>query len=351
MHNTILNIANVKRRYKKISLGSLACEAGLMFKMADVLIRLANEADLPAILEMSKGIYGDNDYFPDEFLNYLKDSSRRILIAVKDGKAVGLQVMHIVDKGETAIAQALRVHLNYRRQGIGKRLIEESRNYVKGNFPGIKFERYSVNSQSKARLEIQKKSNDVIFHTAVFLACVVNGNASKLNSRFASYFSDQSADLKYLNKLEFERVLSQGKIDHILFEDKYIVHWQPFKALVSNIQNGLFKDGDSVYASYSGESIESLSHARWCPIEKCPQLFTVCYTQDMKLLKAHFLKQLENAILHHRGETFIFVPVIDTSLVDYASQLLLSDLLLKNIKDDFGTQKYYYLHFFEKSLV
>ena len=184
-----------------------------------------------------------------------------------------------------------------------------------------------------------------------FFACVVNGNVSMLNSRFASHLSDQSADLEYLNKIEFESVLRQGKIDDILFKDKYIVLWQPFKALVSNIQNGLFKVGDSVYGSYCGESIESLSHARWCPIEKCPQLFTVCYTQDEKLLKAHFLKQLENAILHHRGETFIFVPVIHTSLVDYASQLLLNDLLLKHIKDDFGTQKYYYLHFFEKPLV
>ena len=320
-------------------------------EMADLVIRLANEVDLPAVLEISKGIYGDNDYFPGEFLNYLKDSSRRILIAVKDGKAVGLQAIHIIDEGETAIAQALRVHLSYRRQGIGKRLIEECRNYVKANFPQVKFERYSVNSNSKARLGIQKKSNDVIFHTVMFFACVVNGNASKLNSRFATYLSDQSTDLKHLNKLEFESVLSQGKIDHILFKDKYIVLWQPFKALVSNIQNGLFKVGDSVYASYCGESIESLSHARWCPIEKCPQLFTVVYTQDEKLLKAHFRQQLENAILQHPGETFLFVPVIDTSLVPCVSQLLLNDLLLKNIKEDAGTQAYYDLHFVEKSLV
>ena len=263
---------------------SSPAHAVIRSKKADVLIRIANEADLPAVLEISKGIYGDNDYFPGEILIYLKDSSRRILIAVKDGKAVGLQVMLIIDEGETAIAHALRVHLSYRRQGIGKRLIEECRMYVKENFPQVKFERYSVTSQSKERLEIQKKSNDVIFHTVVFFACVVNGNVSMLNSRFASHLSDQSADLEYLNKIEFESVLRQGKIDDILFKDKYIVLWQPFKALVSNIQNGLFKVGDSVYGSYSGESIESLSHARWCPIEKCPQLFTVCYTQDEKLL-------------------------------------------------------------------
>jgi N-acetylglutamate synthase-like GNAT family acetyltransferase len=70
--------------------------------MANVLIRLASEADLPAVLEMSKGVYGDNDYFLSEFLNFLNDPSRRILVAEKDGKVVGLQVVHIVDEGETS---------------------------------------------------------------------------------------------------------------------------------------------------------------------------------------------------------------------------------------------------------
>ena len=78
--------------------------------MANVVIRLDNEADLPAVLEMSEGIYGGHDYFPQEFLNFVKDPNRRILIAEMDGKAVGLQAIHIVDEGETAIAHSLRVH-------------------------------------------------------------------------------------------------------------------------------------------------------------------------------------------------------------------------------------------------
>ena len=319
--------------------------------MANVLIRLASEADLPAVLEMSKGVYGDNDYFLSEFLNFLNDPSRRILVAEKDGKVVGLQVVHIVDEGETSIVQGLRAHLKYRRQGIGERLIQECRNYVKENFPQVKFERYSVNSQSVERLGIQKKSTDVLFHTVVFFACVVNGNASELSSRLARYFSDQSTNLKYLEKVEFESVLNQGKLCNLLLKDTYIVHWQPFKARVSNIPHGLFKDGDSIFASYSGESIESLSHSRWCPTEKCPQLYTVCYTLDKKLLQAHVVKQLENAILQHPGETFLFVLLVDTSLVDCTSQLLLNDLSLKKLKDDFGTKEYYYLYFFEKSII
>ena len=313
--------------------------------MVDVFIRNAVESDLADVLEMSKGVYGNNDYFPGEFLNFLNDPSRRILVAEKAGKAVGLQVIHIIDEGETAIVQGLRVHLGYRGQGIGKRLIQESRNYVKENFPQVKFERYSVNSQSVERLGIQKKSDDLLFETIAFFPCVVNGNGQ---------MKTQSAcciNLNYLNMAEFKDILSKGKLNKILFKDKYIVNWQPFKALVSNIPNGLLKDGDSIFASYAGESVESLSHSRWCPIEKCPQLCTVCYTQNDELLKAHVVKQLENAIQQHPGETFLFVPIVDTSLVDSTSQFLLKDLSLQSLKDDFGTKKYYTLHLCEKSLL
>ena len=318
--------------------------------MADIFIRLANEADLPAVLEMSKGIYGDNDYLPGEFFNYLNDPSRRILVAEKDNKAVGLQCLHIVDEGETAIAYALRVHLQYRRQGIGQRLIDECRYFVKQNFPQVKFERYSVNSQSVERPGIQKKSDDILFYTVGFLACIVNSNP-ELSSRLACYSSDQATNVKQLNKTEFVSILNQGNCGNILFKNKYIVHWQPFKPLVSNVSCGLFKDGDTIFVSYSGESIESLSHSRWFPIEKCPQLYTVCYTQDKELLKASFVKQIENAILQHPGKTFLFVPLVDESLADYASQLLFNDLSLNRLEDEFGQELYYQLYFYEKSLV
>ena len=91
--------------------------------MANINFRFAVKDDLPAVLEMSEGIYDGYDNFPCEFINLLNDPTRIILMAEKDGKAVGLRVMQIVDEGETAIGQCLRVHSQYRRQGIGKQLI------------------------------------------------------------------------------------------------------------------------------------------------------------------------------------------------------------------------------------
>ncbi|XP_028403693.1 histidine N-acetyltransferase-like [Dendronephthya gigantea] len=314
--------------------------------MANVDIRLGDKSDLPAILELSKGVYGGHDYFIGEFLNYLDDPNRRILIAEKDGKAVGLQVIHIIDDGETAIAQSLRVHLEFRRQGIGKRLIQECRNYVKKNFPHVKFEKYSTGTVE--RLGIQKKSDDVLFHQVAFFGCFVEGNESEMSSRLANVSTHRCTALKQLSKPEFECLLNQGKFGNTLSRDMFIVNWQPFKALASNIPKGLLKDGDTIFTSYSGESVQSLSHSRWCPIDKCPQFITVCYTLDEEFLKIHLIRQLEGAIQQHPGETFIFLPLVDTSLVDCTSQILFRDLSLKNY---FAEKEYTILNFFEKSLI
>ncbi|XP_028407428.1 histidine N-acetyltransferase-like [Dendronephthya gigantea] len=318
-------------------------------KMANcnMITRLAKEADLPAVLEMSEGVYGGHDYFLVEFLNFVKDPSRRILIAEMDGKAVGLQAIHIVDEGETAIAHSLRVHYKYQCRGIGKRLIQECRNYVRANFPQVKFERYVT--RSDARLAIQKKSDDLQFHQAATFRGIVNANSSGLNSRIANSLIEQSVNLKQLNKTGLEVILNEQKLRNILFQDKYLVLSQPFKPLASNIANGLFKDGDTIFASYSSESVEALSHSRWSSTPKCYQLRTVCYTQNKELLKIHLVKQLKRAIVQRPGEMFIFMPIIDTSLVDTTKHILFKNLLLKNLWD--GMREYSILYYFEKSLV
>ena len=101
-----------------------------------------------------------------------------------------MRVIHIIDDGETAIGQSLRVHLKYRRQGIGKRLIQECRNYVKKNFA------------------IQKKSDDVLFYEAIFFACLVNSNESELSSWVSNLSTDQCCELP--DKMDFEQLFIQG---------------------------------------------------------------------------------------------------------------------------------------------
>ena len=312
-----------------------------------VKFRLAAKTDLPDVLEMSEGVFGGIDYLPIEFLNYLRDPNRQILIAEIDGKPVGLRVLHIVDDGETVGCSCLRVHAKYRGQGIGRRIIKESRDFVKRNFQRVKFEKFSVSSEAVERLSIQKTSEDVLFHKSGLLKYFVNINAEEF-SRLASFIP---TNMECVNKTEFENILSQEKLCGILFKGNYIAQWQPFKPLVSNIPNGLYKEGDSMFASYSEQSdVEALSHGRWsATASKCPQLFTVCYTLDKKLLKTHLAKQVQNAILQHPGEVFLFVCVVDTSLVECASQLLMNDLSLKKSAEDFGA--YQYLFLFEKFLV
>ncbi|XP_028407506.1 histidine N-acetyltransferase-like [Dendronephthya gigantea] len=314
--------------------------------MANIVIRLASEADLPAVKEVSEDVYGGHDYFLGEFLNFLNDPNRRVFIAEMDGKVVGLRAMHIIDEGETVIGHSLRVHYKKRCQGIGTRLVQESRNYVKAKFPQVKFERYATHTVE--RLSILRKSDDVQFHEAGLFECLVNADVSKLSPRLASYSTEQITDLKLLNKTELERILNQDKLRKISLKGKYIGIREPIHAIASNITNGLFKDGDTMLASYSGESVESLSNSRWCKTLTCPHLMSVCYTLDKQLLKIHLVKQLEQAIQQHSGEMFTFALMIDISLVECTTEFLFKNLSLKKSRD--GVKAYDNYYFFEKSM-
>ena len=222
---------------------------------------------------------------------------------------------------------------------------------MKTNFPQVKVERCTIASASVGRVAIQKNSDEIITQQIPYFECFVNGNeAPELVSRFQHYSADENSDnLTGLSKAGFENILKQGKLTSILFQNPYVVYWQPFKALLSNIPKGLFEDGDSLFASFSGESIECLSHSRWCQTMKHAELFTICYTLNPKLLKAHVIKQLENVMLQHPRQPFLFACFVDTSLVDYTSKLLLNDLCLTNLKEDF--EPYYSLFCVEKALV
>ena len=308
-----------------------------------LLFCLANETDL-AVYEMSEGIYGGYDYLTLKFLNHLKDSDGRTLIAEKDGRAVGLQVMHFVDEKETVIVQGLRVHLGYRRQGIGKRLIQECRDYAKQNFPRVKVERFAMSATAVEHIDIVKKSEDALLDKVAIYRCSVNGNSSELSFCLRQLGINLHADLPRLSQTELFSLLQQGKLATILFKNRFIVNWELLEALASNISNGLSKEGDSIFATLSSRSVQCLSHSQWRPLVKCPQLVTSCYTLDEELLKAHIVAQLGNAIHSNIGETFLFTCFVDISLVKCASQLVFNDLSLK-ISEEF---EYCDVYFYEK---
>jgi GNAT superfamily N-acetyltransferase len=86
-----------------------------------VKIRKATKADKALVLEISKNLWGGNDYLPHVWDDWVADPKGKLITAVVNGKAVGvahgwLQTPHI------AWLEGVRVHEKYRGLGIAGKL-------------------------------------------------------------------------------------------------------------------------------------------------------------------------------------------------------------------------------------
>jgi ribosomal protein S18 acetylase RimI-like enzyme len=106
--------------------------------MENLIIRDAKESDYLDIKELVKQLYNDLDIKDGmekelkigKFKNLMKDSELIIYVADINDKVVGYLTINfnkaLLDIGTTAIIDELVVHENYRRMGIGKRLVAKA---------------------------------------------------------------------------------------------------------------------------------------------------------------------------------------------------------------------------------
>ena len=168
----------------------------------------------------------------------LDDPQHTVLVVVKDGKAVGLRVIHIIENGETAIFEGLRVHAAYRGQGIAKQIMKASEQYVREHFPGVKVIRYSVTTRDKSRLALQVKYDDRVLFKLAICACFVDpSKTAPILQRYVIAF--KSTNVREVNIKDIDMHLKSCKLDHVLFDNNFFVTFAPLKAVVSNIDHGL----------------------------------------------------------------------------------------------------------------
>lgn len=315
----------------------------------EIQLRLAKPSDMQSILEMSKGIYDGHDYFPQVFLRWLDDPNRGIMVAEKAGTIMGLRAFHIVDNGSTVVNQSLRVHPEYRGQGVSKVLIDAANQYVQRYFPSVQTERCTIISSNVYRLVIQRNAGLdslvlelglVAFH--VTDSCI-NAETSATSETYgvSSSSSSQSRSIDEVPKVVplsfdgFQNLLKEGKLDGIIWKNTLIIDWEPFQADPSNISNGLIMDGDCLLVSLKTEgssdtaSIESLSHSRRSPRLEYQHWVATIYTLDERLMKIHIAKQLEGAILQTAKKPLIFSCFLPMSLVSCAKDYLSDTFSLK----------------------
>lgn len=280
--------------------------------MADNLsFRLATLQDFDEVQEISKGIYEGHDYLPLKYHHWLKQENVIVMVAIKDGKIIGLEAKVIVDNGKTAVSRARRIHPDFRGRSYGKHLSEALGNHVRQIFPNISRQRLTSSFQ---------RDTSRTDYREVLVQHILGSDIDKCQLK---NLPKSERSLQVCTREYFAEVILSPAVVKNLFPSKTLVlEWFPFEAEETNI-DFILKDGDQIFVD---ECIDdhlpiSFSHGRITPTSEFILWSCSIFTQDPELFQAHLLQQVQTAARFIHGN-FRFVSFQQESMVDTGKELL-----------------------------
>ncbi|KAL7982895.1 hypothetical protein Chor_013501 [Crotalus horridus] len=195
---------------------------------------IATERDFEEILAISKGIYGGLDYLPSRYHAWVHEPNRTVVLAKKNGVVIGLQSVYIIDAGETALVEGLRVAPWERGKGVAGVLQRFCSAMVKEKHPEVKVSRLTRDDKLGPK-DLRKYR--IIAKQGILL---VRFQAQEVLSRLDAAvlaeggFSPEPSEL-LLEKEVPEVVLKEAFRREVLPNQTIIQDWQPFQATRSNL--------------------------------------------------------------------------------------------------------------------
>ncbi|PIO32163.1 hypothetical protein AB205_0140890 [Aquarana catesbeiana] len=195
---------------------------------------LATEKEFEEIVSMSHGIYGGLDYLPSRYHSWVNEKDRMVVLAKKKGDVIGLISMFVVDGGETALLEGLRVAPWERGRGIAGVLQRFGCQLVKHRYPSVKVMRLTRDDKLTPK-ELNKYK--VISKQGILL---VHFNAPELSSRLSSIplppGPSRPSPPILLSPEEVQGVFLErgGLLKDLLPNQTLIQDWQPFQASPGN---------------------------------------------------------------------------------------------------------------------
>ena len=280
----------------------------------ELIFRLAQTSDLDEILILSEGVYDGQDYLPVRFHNWMQMDNVAVMLAHASKKLVGLVQCSFVNDGRTAVRQAARTLLEFRGQGVYKRLSEAMSEFVRRQYPNVQREIFASTACPSPAREITQMT---IIRTSAVNRSLLALNSLKVN------FSDliEPCAKEYLCDTIFSSSVAQK-----LFPDNSIVlDWIPMEASQSNIDHFQRELGQDFYFAVDkcGEDgiPRSVSFGALLPRVGCTDWTVTIYTSDPSLYEAQVTHQLQHAFNVIEGEFFISFTQ-DKSLSNRGRRLL-----------------------------
>ena len=280
----------------------------------ELIFRLAQTSDFDEILILSEGVYDGQDYLPVRFHNWMQMDNVAVMLAHASKKLVGLVQCSFVNDGRTVVRQAARTLLEFRGQGVYKRLSEAMNEFVRRQYPNVQREIFASTTCPSPAREITQMTN---IRTSAVNRSLLALNSLKVN------FSDliEPCAKEYLCDTIFSSSVAQK-----LFPDNSIVlDWIPMEASQSNIdhfQRELSQDFYFAVDKCGEDGIpRSVSFGALSPRVGCTDWTVTIYTSDPSLYEAQVTHQLQHAFNVIEGEFFISF-IQDKSLSNRGRRLL-----------------------------
>uniref|UniRef100_A0A8C5EAI4 Histidine N-acetyltransferase n=3 Tax=Gouania willdenowi TaxID=441366 RepID=A0A8C5EAI4_GOUWI len=268
-------------------------QAGLQFSVA-------TEEDFDEIMAMSQDIYGGLDYLPTRYTSWLQEINRIVILARKHGKVIALESVCVIDGGETALVEGLRVAPQERGKGVAGVLLRFCSELVKSRFPEVKVCRLTRDDQLGPK-DFQKYR--IITKQGILL---VRFRAEDLKLRLSelgqaddiqSYLSTTSTNPTVrLDHTAIQRLYLTTDLMHGVLPNATIIQdWQPFKLLPSNMSILLKKEIDWMVDDEANPTVGSLCTFPFhVPIgEDWYYLNIDMFGKDLNLVRQQFLSHLQ----------------------------------------------------------
>lgn len=260
----------------------------------ELFVRLATNNDFEDVLEMSKGIYDGRDCLPKQFHNWLQEHNKFLFVGELEGKIIGLQMIQIIDGGNTAILQAFRIHPMYRGRGYSYLLTSATLKQVQRKHLHLSKVRFTTEHSNK-RMQA--------FATRLGYDKIMEMNFVMIKIKQSSFkiFTEKNSQLKELQELNKDVVvvlmLSGRNLGTVISNKMIIVDWIPYQVIQSNMDL-IFKEGDIILSDASEEEIKrgqmpnSFSHGRIIHAADMQVWHCTIYAEEYSSFKAHFMQQM-----------------------------------------------------------
>ena len=290
--------------------------------------RLAKSGDYHDIVKLSDGVFGEYDYIPVVFHDWLKMDNKFIMLLHAGTKLIGLEACTIVDDGKTIFRGAWRILPDFRGQGLIRNIVQATDEHVRANFPKICRER-----------------GNSFFPLDTML---VNPWQKILEKDVLAFYVEEKPfrveKLHAVNELEIEScakeyfsnvILSPSAIEKLFPNNVLVFDWRPFEPLRSNVDL-ILRENELHFFVEKGAVDKwprSFSHGVYAQRVKTVEWQATAYTDDPTTFEAHILHQFKRACEAIDGK-FTFFTFQDQSMTECVKRVLRDTLQLKQVRCD-----------------